>query len=195
MLVNHRSPALWILLFALLLSSCASSIGPSLPIPTDAITEEPAPVPAPSRAPQRFPSDEEVSGAGCPMGAILSDPTLYATRMYSLTQTAVSSHPLDISVAQAANALEQGAFFLDVREPEEWEQAHIAGAHLIPLGELSARLSDIPRQLEVVVICRTGVRGARGRDMLRAAGFTRVSTLAGGMAEWQAQGFSIVEGP
>jgi len=193
MFVNHRSPAPWILLLALLLSGCASSIASRLPLPTDATTEEP--VPAPSRAPQRLPSGEAVSGAGCPMGAILSDPTLYATRMYSLTQTAVSSQPLDISMAQAAHALEQGAFFLDVREPEEWEQAHIAEAHLIPLGELSARLGDIPQELEVVVISHTGVRGARGRDMLRAAAFTRVSNMAGGMAEWQAQGFPVVEGP
>jgi rhodanese-related sulfurtransferase len=102
--------------------------------------------------------------------------------------------PVEIPVAQAAQMRERGAYILDVREPSEWTQFHIPGATLIPLGSLPTRLNEIPRDRKVVVVCRTGHRSAQGRDILLNAGFTQVTSMAGGMTQWQAQGLPTAAG-
>ena len=109
-------------------------------------------------------------------------------------QAAATSVPTAVSVNQAAQLRDQGAFILDVREPSEWAQFHISGATLIPLGELPNRLSEVPKDREVVVVCRTGVRSAQGRDILLKAGFTKVTSMTGGLTQWQAQGMPVVSG-
>ena len=102
--------------------------------------------------------------------------------------------PDTVTVAQAADLRSQGAFILDVRQPEEWNQFHIPGAVLIPLGDLPARLSEVPKNKNVVVYCRTGHRSAQGRDILRQAGYTQVTSLAGGITQWQAEGQPTASG-
>jgi len=107
-----------------------------------------------------------------------------------------STHiPTEVSVAQAAKLRDQGAFILDVREQSEWDQFHIPGATLIPLGELPNRLNEIPKNLTVVVVCRTGHRSAQGRDILLNAGYKQVTSMTGGVTEWQAKGLETVTGP
>jgi rhodanese-related sulfurtransferase len=110
------------------------------------------------------------------------------------SQPSVAALPPEITVAQAAQKRDQGAFILDVREPSEWVQFHIPGATLIPLGDLPNRLNEVPKDREVVVVCRTGHRSAQGRDILTQAGFTNVTSMAGGVTEWQAQGLPIATG-
>ena len=87
-----------------------------------------------------------------------------------------------------------GAFVLDVREPSEWEQVHIPGATLIPLGELASRVDELPKDQKIVVICHSGNRSAKGRDTLLAAGFTQVTSMKGGMTQWEAAGLETVSG-
>ncbi len=101
----------------------------------------------------------------------------------------------EISVTQAAQKRDQGAFILDVREQSEWNQFHIPGATLVPLGELPNRLQAVPKDREVVVVCRTGNRSATGRDILLKAGYTQVTSMAGGVTEWQSKGLPIATGP
>lgn len=108
--------------------------------------------------------------------------------------TAEASLPTEITVDQAAQKRDQGAFILDVREPSEWTSFHIPGASLIPLGDLPNRLTEVPKDREVVVVCRTGHRSAQGRDILLKAGFTKVTSMAGGVTQWQTQGLPIVTG-
>jgi rhodanese-related sulfurtransferase len=115
--------------------------------------------------------------------------------VYSQMTPAAASIPDEISVAQAAAKRDQGAFILDVREQSEWDQFHIPDATLIPLGQLSSRLNELPKDKEIVVVCRTGHRSAQGRDILRQAGFTNVTSMAGGVTEWQNQGLAIATGP
>jgi len=103
--------------------------------------------------------------------------------------------PLEVSVADAAKLDQKDWFFLDVREPDEWEEAHIPYATLIPLGELTSRLSEIPKDKNIIVVCRSGNRSAVGRDLLLNSGFTSVTSMAGGMSTWQAQGHPVVSGP
>jgi adenylyltransferase/sulfurtransferase len=73
---------------------------------------------------------------------------------------------------------------LDVREPYEWEIAHLDGAVLIPLGSLPERMSELDSAREYVVHCRTGGRSARAVALLRDAGFRKVWNLAGGIHAW-----------
>ncbi len=108
---------------------------------------------------------------------------------------AVASLPAEISVAEAAAKREAGAFILDVREPDEWTEYHIPGATLISLGELAARVKEVPRDKEVVVVCRSGNRSQAGRDILVNAGFTQVTSMAGGLKEWAAAKLPTVTGP
>lgn len=76
---------------------------------------------------------------------------------------------------------------IDVREPHEWEVARLAGARLIPLATLEARLHELDRDREIVVHCKMGGRSAQAVRRLRSAGFTRVSNLAGGIQRWSAE--------
>lgn len=106
-----------------------------------------------------------------------------------------SSYPLEISVDEAVAKQEAGAFILDVREPDEWNEAHIAGATLIPLGDLASRANELPRDQEIVVVCRSGNRSAQARDILLNDGFTEVTSMAGGLNDWKAAGYPTVSGP
>lgn len=109
--------------------------------------------------------------------------------------TAAEALPPEISVAEAAAMRDDGVLALDVREPHEWVESHIPGATLIPLGELAARVDEIPRDRKIVVVCRSGNRSAKGRDILLAAGFRQVANMAGGIIQWKAAGFPTVSGP
>ncbi len=103
--------------------------------------------------------------------------------------------PHEISVADALAKENAGAFILDVRQPDEWNEFHIAGSTLIRLDQLSSRLNELPKDQEIVVVCRTGHRSAEGRDILLRAGFTQVTSMAGGLTQWKAVGYATVSGP
>jgi rhodanese-related sulfurtransferase len=106
-----------------------------------------------------------------------------------------SGYPLEISLEEAVAKHESGVFILDVRQPDEWNEYHVPGSTLIPLGELASRVNELPRDQEIVVVCRSGNRSAQGRDILIDAGFTQVTSLAGGLSQWQAAGYPVVSGP
>lgn len=103
--------------------------------------------------------------------------------------------PLEVSVTEAAEMRTAGALMLDVRERSEWDEFHMPDARLIPLGMLQDRMNDLPKDRDIVVVCRSGNRSQEGRDILRQAGFTRVTSMDGGMNEWRANGFPTVTGP
>jgi len=73
---------------------------------------------------------------------------------------------------------------IDVREVGEWEIARIPGARLIPLGELPGRLAELDPRRPIVTYCHRGVRSMRALEILRAAGFHDVRSLAGGIDAW-----------
>lgn len=80
---------------------------------------------------------------------------------------------------------------VDVRNPDEWERGHIAGATLIPLPVLHERLEEIPRDRPIVVHCQHGARSGKGAATLDAFGFTDVHELHGGFATWEATGHPV----
>ena len=104
-------------------------------------------------------------------------------------------YPREISAAEAVAKRDSGAFILDVREPDEWNQFHVPDSTLIPLGELASRVNELPKDKEIVVVCRSGNRSAKGRDILLSAGFTQVTSMAGGLTQWKAAGYPTVSGP
>ena len=110
------------------------------------------------------------------------------------TSAAPTAIPMTVSVSQAAALRDGGAYVLDVREPSEFAAGHIAGATLIPLGELANRTSEVPHDKTVVVVCHSGNRSAQGRDMLRQAGFTNATSMAGGLTDWVAAGLPLTTG-
>jgi rhodanese-related sulfurtransferase len=109
--------------------------------------------------------------------------------------TESGAYPLEISVEEAVVKRDAGAFLLDVRQPEEWNEFHVPDSTLIPLGELASRVDELPKDQEIVVVCRSGNRSAQGRDILLDAGFTQVTSMAGGLTQWKAAGYSTVSGP
>ena len=96
--------------------------------------------------------------------------------------------PAEVSVAEAAAKRDAGAFILDVRTPEEWNEFHVPGSTLIPIDELPKRVAEVPKDQEVVVVCRSGNRSATGRDVLLKAGYPQVTSLAGGLTTWRSAG-------
>jgi adenylyltransferase/sulfurtransferase len=92
----------------------------------------------------------------------------------------------EITVEQLKSKIDRGDdfFLLDVREPNEFQICRIAGATLIPLGELARRTGELDRDREMVVQCKVGARSARAVSLLQERGFTRVSNLKGGILAW-----------
>jgi rhodanese-related sulfurtransferase len=78
-------------------------------------------------------------------------------------------------------------YVLDVREPAEvaGELGAVPGSHLVPLGELRARVSELPKDQPIVAVCRSGGRSAQACTILEANGFTKVANLDGGMIKWR----------
>ena len=74
-------------------------------------------------------------------------------------------------------------FILDVREPHEYQICNLGG-HLIPLGDLSRRVSELDSSREIVAHCRSGKRSAEAVEFLRKAGFRKVLNLKGGILAW-----------
>ena len=97
---------------------------------------------------------------------------------------------VDVSTAYALQD-HPDVFLLDVREPDEYDAAHIPGITLIPMGEVAARLSEIPTDQEVIVTCRTGNRSAQVVDFLRQQGFTNVHNMEGGIVAWEEAGYPV----
>jgi adenylyltransferase/sulfurtransferase len=98
-------------------------------------------------------------------------------------------NPYEITAGELASKLKSGVDIklIDVREPHELQISQIAGAKLIPLGEVVGRLSELDTADELVVFCRTGGRSARAVELMLTAGFRKVKNLSGGINAWAAE--------
>lgn len=91
----------------------------------------------------------------------------------------------EVTVADVKEMLDRGGVQLvDVREPWEYDEAHIAGCRLIPMGDVPARLDEIDRNVTAVIYCRSGGRSGKIVSRLRDEGYTRVLNLKGGILAW-----------
>lgn len=85
----------------------------------------------------------------------------------------------------------EGAFLLDVREPDEWAAGHVEGATHIPMGQVEGRLAELPRDGEIIVLCRIGGRSAKITELLTRHGLDAIN-MNGGMLAWDAAGRPMV---
>lgn len=94
--------------------------------------------------------------------------------------------PAEISVAELKAMHDAGRAFilLDVRERDEWETARIMWAKHVPMGDVPERMTELPKDGNVVVMCHAGVRSERVARYLRDCGFSSVANLAGGIDAW-----------
>jgi RND superfamily putative drug exporter len=100
---------------------------------------------------------------------------------------------LEVDLATFAAAYAAGAALLDVRNPDEYEEKHVPGAVLIPLGELAERTAEVPSGDPLYVICAAGGRSLAAAQALVGAGYPAVS-VAGGTNGWAAAGHPVVQG-
>lgn len=84
------------------------------------------------------------------------------------------------------------AYLLDVREPDEWSAGHAPGAHHLPMMEIPARMAEVPTDVEVVVVCRSGGRSGQVVSYLMGNGWDNVRNLDGGMQSWSAVGRDVI---
>lgn len=98
---------------------------------------------------------------------------------------------VEITPAQAYAKVQQGAFVLDVRSQDEWDQFHINGSTQVPLDQLPNRLSELPGDKDIVVVCLSGHRSQTGVTILQQAGFKQVFCLSGGLQAWTEAGYPI----
>ncbi len=89
----------------------------------------------------------------------------------------------EIDVIELAARREAGAPLIDVREADEYRDAHVVGAHHIPLGEVVDRISEVPIDGTVYVICARGGRSAKAVEHYRSQGIDAVN-VAGGTLAW-----------
>ena len=80
---------------------------------------------------------------------------------------------------------------VDVREPWEYKQGHVPGAVLMPLGQLSARISELDPEHPVAVICASGNRSQSAAALLGQKGFKTVYNVVGGTGAWLYSGLEI----
>lgn len=99
----------------------------------------------------------------------------------------------EVDVHELAEAHNQGAFVLDVREPEEYERARVPGARLMPLASLPSGLASLPDDETIYVICASGGRSYQAAQFLSSRGLDAVS-VAGGTMGWLRAGHPVESG-
>jgi sulfur-carrier protein adenylyltransferase/sulfurtransferase len=82
---------------------------------------------------------------------------------------------------------------VDVREPAEWSEGHLAGATLVPLGTLADQIGETApdRADRVLLYCASGKRSLRAAETLRELGYADAVSIAGGIKEWRSLGFPV----
>jgi len=109
--------------------------------------------------------------------------------------TSTTEMETTVSVDEAFKMYQDGVFFLDVRQQDEWNDFHAPNSTLIPLDQLPNRLDEVPSGQPIVVVCRSGNRSQAGRDILLESGFSEVTSMSGGLTEWVASGYPSTNGP
>lgn len=102
----------------------------------------------------------------------------------------------DVEVAQAEIAAVPEAFggsvvLLDVREDDEWQRGHVAGAQHIPMGDVPVRMAEIDPDAALFVVCHAGGRSLRVANYLARNGYTPTN-VSGGMLAWAGAGRPVI---
>ncbi len=118
---------------------------------------------------------------------------LTAVMVIVAAAAALASNYRNIGSTQAKTLLDKGTvFLLDVRTPQEYQQAHLAGAVLIPVSELERRIGEIPRNKTVLVYCAVGSRSNLVAGFLAEKGYRQVYNMSDGIVGWYRNNLPIV---
>ena len=103
----------------------------------------------------------------------------------------------EVNVAQAQDAVQQADLLIDVREADEYAQGHLPGAVHMSRGLLEFKLAGNPtyqpRDLRIVLYCKTSGRAALSAQSLQAMGYVNVQSIAGGYDAWVAAGLPVAK--
>lgn len=99
----------------------------------------------------------------------------------------------EIDVDELAALREQGARVFDVREPDEYTEAHVPGATLVPLATVPDQVEQFPTEGPVYIICAAGGRSRKAAGYLRGNGVDAIN-IAGGTRAWLAAGLAFSTG-
>jgi rhodanese-related sulfurtransferase len=103
----------------------------------------------------------------------------------------VSVYEIDVDELEGHHAA--GAVVIDVREPHEYDEAHVPGALLIPMGEVQERVGDFRQTAPIYLICATGSRSRRVAEFLETQGIEAINVV-GGTTAWIDAGFPVDQG-
>lgn len=92
------------------------------------------------------------------------------------------AHAVDVHEASRRQA--DGALLVDVRQQAEWREGHAPNAQLVPLGSIGSSLAAIPRDRDVLLICRSGSRSGMAQRQLLRLGYEWAFNVSGGMNAW-----------
>jgi len=100
-----------------------------------------------------------------------------------------------LDAAELSEKLKNGQhpLIIDVRQPDEYRSGHIAGAKLIPLGELARKMQTLPKNRDIVCVCASGSRSKSATRILMEAGYN-VHNMNGGMLSWRHAGLPVKKG-
>ena len=82
---------------------------------------------------------------------------------------------------------------VDVREPDEFEAGHIREALLAPLGDVEKQLAGVPKEREIILVCRSGRRSGIAAKALAERGYSKLWNMEGGMLAWEKLGYPVVK--
>ena len=114
--------------------------------------------------------------------------------LLALAPSAVAAGYRNIMSSEAQNLLAQNKeiFLLDVRTPEEFRQARLKGAVLIPISELELRVQEIPRNRPILIYCAVGSRSNLVAAFLADKGYKNVFNMVDGIVGWYRNGLPIL---
>ncbi len=99
-----------------------------------------------------------------------------------------------ISPQQAQAMMKAGAAMVDVREPEEWEEAHVAGSTLLPVGQVKQEPSKAALAPQVLLMCHSGRRARVAAEAMTKLPNVKLFVVAGGITAWQKDGLPVQKG-
>jgi phage shock protein E len=128
------------------------------------------------------------------LAAVLVIATAAAAGTFLLRPTpTTAANPLStVSVQDLHRAAQAGARVIDVREPFEFNEGHVQGAILVPLGTVAARAGEFPKDEPIYVFCRSGNRSLQAAQTLVEAGYSDVRNVEGGIIAWVNAGLPVV---
>ena len=126
-----------------------------------------------------------LSGLGCSTATTVSAPPgVQQTAGTTATQPGQSYSELSSEQLKSEIDSNKVLFILDVREKEEYAEGHLANSTLIPIGEIEARINELPKDKDIIVVCATGARSSAAANYLTQQGFPRIFNLNGGLTSW-----------